>query len=166
MSEWIPALCCVTLHHWLCRSACLTGDENKKKIGILTAEIPGPSSLPGYHIKKLQRRKVMLSGQGSKQGMWSHKWHKQWEKHQKRRKAKHRETPPWFSAGWKSVHPVQVWCQGSSSYIRKMFLSLSVSHPSSLSFFPPEGVWVLAVVSTSLSQTGTPFDTGMVSRTK
>lgn len=54
---------------WLCT----LGDENKKKIGILTAETPGPSSLPGYHIKKLQGRKVMLSGRGRKQGMLSHK---------------------------------------------------------------------------------------------
>lgn len=146
MSEWIPVLCCVsefsvTLHCWLCGSVHLTGDETKNKRGVLTAETPEPSSLPGYHIKKLQGRKVILSGWESNQGMWSHKLHKQRGKHQERRKAEHRETSPWFSAGWMSVHPVQVWCRGSSSHIRKVFLavSVSVSHPRSLSFFPSRG---------------------------
>lgn len=62
---------------------------------------------------------------------------------------------------------LQLWCQGSSSYIRKVFLCVSVSHPPSLLFFfPPEDVWVLAATPTSLSQTKTSFDTGMKSRTK
>lgn len=62
---------------------------------------------------------------------------------------------------------IQFWCQISSSYIRKVFLCVSVSHPPSLLFFfPPEDVWVLAATPTSLSQTRTSFDTGIKSRTK
>lgn len=114
------------------------GHENNIKRGVLTAESPGPSSLPVYHIKTLQGRKVMLFGWGNKQGMWSHKWHKQRGKQQQMGKAEHRETSPWFPSGWMSVHPVQIWCQGSSSYIRQVFslcLCLLLSLPLSVFFF-------------------------------
>lgn len=74
--------------------------RNSRRRGVLTTETSGRSSLPVYHIKMLQRRKVMLSGWGSEWGMWAVNATVSREGNISKGG---RETSPWFPTGCRYI---------------------------------------------------------------